>query len=229
MHHWWIHVMWEVKLVDPWKFPLVSSCIYMKSVSFQSFPELLSCSLLVLSLIAFRRDDFSLLHPLPTVRPGCLAPQWSKVRFGRQSPYHIQWIRLQRMDHLRANPGFGIFWCILSLLAVAYQQPTSSIKRIFFSLSRVDMALFLSGRSALGWPIGGVRPENLTGRILVRNHLHSPYPHKDIVLPHTSLHGSCWQYSTSQCGRSPLRGSDNPFSSTYPWATATFFSRKFNY
>ena len=42
--------------------------------------------------------------------------------------------------------------------------------------------------------------ENSLGSIVVRNHLHCPYPHKDVVLPHASPHGICWQYLTSQWG-----------------------------
>ena len=32
---------------------------------------------------------------------------WSQVRFGRQPPHSIQWVRSRRIDHPRANPGFG--------------------------------------------------------------------------------------------------------------------------
>ena len=82
---------------------------------------------------------------------------WSKARIGGRSPYPIQWVSTRRMDHLRANPGFGVFWFILTLLAVAYLQPTSFIGRIFFGLSGVGVALSQTGWSDLDWPIRGVR------------------------------------------------------------------------
>ena len=51
--------------------------------------------------------------------------------------------------HLRANPGFGVFWFNPLLLTVAYLQSTSFIGRIFSGLSEVGVALFRTEWSAL--------------------------------------------------------------------------------
>ena len=77
------------------------------------------------------------------------------------------------------------YWLSLS-------SATSFIGRIFpVCIHEVGMALVQFGRSALTDYLKVLRPENSAGRILVRNHLHSPYPHKDDVLPRASLHGTC--------------------------------------
>ena len=70
----------------------------------------------------------------------------------------------QGCHHLKANPGFGVFWYILQLLAVAYLQPTSFIEKIFSGLSWVVMALFQIRSSALDWPQRGVRVWKLSSK-----------------------------------------------------------------
>ena len=78
----------------------------------------------------------------------------------------------QRWGHLRANLGFGVFWFISPLLVVAYLPPTSFILRIFSGLSVVGDLLH---------QLVGVRVEKSAGRILVRNHIHSPYSGTGVV------------------------------------------------
>ena len=51
----------------------------------------------------------------------------------------------QGWDHLRANPGFGVFWFIPLLLVVAYLPPTSFIGRIFSGLSVVCLVWVQTG------------------------------------------------------------------------------------
>ena len=81
---------------------------------------------------------FSHLHPLPAASPGVQYHRGLGL-FGGWPPYTIQWVEPQGWGHLRANPGFGEFWFIPSLMMVAYLPPTSFIGRNFFGLFGVGL------------------------------------------------------------------------------------------
>ena len=83
---------------------------------------------------------------------------WSKVRFGGQPPHPIQWARPQGWGHLRANPWFRVFWFISSLLAEPiFSQPPLYRGFSPIYIHGVGVVLFQAGKSALGWPLRGVR------------------------------------------------------------------------
>ena len=145
MHPWRIHVMWEVDLTDQCKFTLVSSCVYLELVNLQSLQELLSYAL---SLGLSKIPSTGMTSPIsvPGRQPDMSVQYhpWSKVHIREQHPNPIQLVRLQGLDHLRANSRFGVFWFILPLLAVDYHQPTS-FREDFLSLSGVSMGCFRQG------------------------------------------------------------------------------------
>ena len=150
---------------------------------------------------------------------------WSKVDIRRLYPHSIQWVRPQ---------GWGTWELIRDRCILVhpfpsdwdYLRPTSFIERIFLNLhSWCRCLMFQAGRSALGWPLRGVRLWNSPGRILVKNHLHSLYPHKGVVLSRTNPHDTCWQYPLSQLGWEHFTGFDDPFSPTCPETRKTSFPR----
>ena len=65
------------------------------------------CSPLGLKIIAFHRDDFSYLHLLTTVRPGCPVPPLVGGSILGRPTYSIQWLRSIGWGLLRANQGKG--------------------------------------------------------------------------------------------------------------------------
>ena len=81
----------------------------------------------------------------------------------------------------------------------AYLQPTSFIGRIFpVWIHGVGVILFPKGQSALSWLLEGVRAWKLRRIYPGEKPLSFSYSRKDVVLPRSSPHGTCWQYPTSQ-------------------------------
>ena len=152
--------MWEVELAEPCKLPLVSFCVHLESVS---SPSQRCCHALSswIKHNAFHRGDFSHLHPFPSAGPGCPVPSVVKGSIQGLPPYLIQWVRLQRMGPLWANPGFGIL-IHLSPPGSSLSSANLLYKEDFIGMSGVGVALFQTWRSALGWPLEGVRDWILT-------------------------------------------------------------------
>ena len=119
--------------------------------------------------------------------------------FGTRSPYPIQWVEPQGWGHLRAIPGFGVFWFIPSLLA----GPISSQPPLYRGFSPVyihgvGMTLAQIRVVSYYWQLEGVKNWKLSRTYPGEKLPSSPYPRKDDVLPRASKHGTCWQYPPSQ-------------------------------
>ena len=126
-------------------------------------------------------DDFSHLCPLSAARPGCPVPPVVEGWHSGQPLLPHSMGREQGWGYHRANPRFGVFWFIPPLMVVAYLPPTSFIGRIFSGLSGVGLAWVQCGVDDGTHRLEVARTENSAGRILVRNHLHSPYSRTDVV------------------------------------------------
>ena len=114
---------------------------------------------------------------------------WSKIHSRDGFLTHSMEKDVEDGDNLRANSGFGYsgsslpLGCIISSANFLYSND-------FIRSARSSCGLVSDMQSAFGWQLGGLGLENTAGCILVRNHLHSPYPRKEDVLPrkaHTTL------------------------------------------
>ena len=111
-----IHVVWWASRLVPSGFsnPFMSRVCCCASVPSRVF---VMCSPLELSIKPSAEDWLLPFRPLPAARSAVQYHPWSKVDI-RGQPLQLHSMgREQGWDHLRANPWFGVFWFIPTLLS----------------------------------------------------------------------------------------------------------------
>ena len=146
----------------------------------------------------FRRRNFSHLRPLAAARPENPVPPVIECSHSRDSPLPYSIGEEQRMGPPESQSEIlGIL--VHPSLSGRSLSSTNLLYREDFLLSVRSWCGLVSDRAvSFVRPLECVWVWNSAGRILMRNHLHSPYPQKDVVLLFSRPHDTYCQNPPSQ-------------------------------